>query len=491
MFPDSRHPTSGRRHPLREVARSALRICAAAALATAGAAAQEDALSRMVSADAARFLNHPEPRVRGEAALIVAAQRNPVYHEAVLRVARDPEPAARLRGLIALGLQATPGVAVVLDEALADQSRRTDDAGLCAAFAFGSLPPDHAPAPVARTLTSFLTGNWHRQSSVLQALLAGMRRHEQRLQVTALQSLRAERSNRDEGLRCAIFELLLPVDPDWTRERTLKALTDANDAERVVLLHWLADNTTPYDAELASPIERLAAHAGDSATRAAALAVLTRLRHPPAIEIAVRALRSASSEEIEQGMRSALAIGGSAMRLALERHVRDSTDPKAVAAMLRAWAAPLSTALADFCADRAQDRTTPVETRIAAATLLARGEPVRASPMLRDLFRCAADRDPRNLLAIALARGAEAPLSLDRLLPDPPDPALHPAHWQALLAAGHPEANRAMLALLESPSPDPERLVNGLAAWRRALVLGPAHLAATALPASLRSILLD
>ena len=139
----------------------------------------------------------------------MAARRDPRNHQAIVAVARDDHEAARLRGLLALGLQASPGVVNVLEEILSDLRERTSPAGLCAAYALGSLPPDHAPAVTARILTSFLDSNWKRQSGALLALLYGMSQNEQHNQVYALRDLYRQRANRNPAVRAALLELLL------------------------------------------------------------------------------------------------------------------------------------------------------------------------------------------------------------------------------------------------------------------------------------------
>ncbi|MCA8952774.1 MAG: HEAT repeat domain-containing protein, partial [Planctomycetes bacterium] len=339
--------------PLREVAHSGSRFaqpglwraaCAVllATLAAAPTSAQDDAVERLVVADAARWVRHADPIVRGEAALVLAGAANPRYHAAIVQVARDPEPEARLRGLLALGLQASPGVVTVLDELLERQGDRTETAGLCAAWALGALPPDRAPAETARVLTSFVDGNWKRQGRTLLALLAGMSRHEQPDLVTALRQLYAVRSNRDPVIRAHLLGLLLPFELA-DEKRALELLHRADWRERRIVLEWLAINPTPFDAELIAPVERIASGGARPELRAAALAVLTRLRHPPAIELAAKALRSRFPVEAQQGMHSALAIGGASMRLALDRHLRDTATPELAAAMLEAWAAPPTT----------------------------------------------------------------------------------------------------------------------------------------------------
>jgi len=306
--------------------------------------------------------------------------------------------------------------------------------------------------------------------------------------------LYTERANRNPAVRAALLELLLPNDAT-DADRAFHLLDKAGHRERLVLLHWLAGNPTTFDAKLLRPIERLAKSAPRPEIRAAALAVLTRLRHPPAIEIAAKALRSRHVVEIEQGMRSALAIGGASMRLAIEGHLRDATDPKLKAAMLRAWAAPPSSELLDHCVALATDRNLPFGLRVAAATTLSHSDSKRASPLLRDLVRSATKPADLRRLSEAIVAHAEPMPQLNRLLPDPPDVTLHPSHWRALLAASHPGAIRRLLEVLASSKSTAPELRAALAAWRQPMVTGrlPCRLSSSNrqdLPEPLRAVLL-
>ncbi|MCR9245467.1 MAG: hypothetical protein NXI31_10575 [bacterium] len=452
-------------------------------------ASQIDAVHRLVANDTARWLHHEDPIVRGEAALVVATASRVHHHRRLLEIARDRHPEARRRGLLALGFQATAGVAIELEEILASQSRRTELDGLCAAFALGSLPPEHAPGVTSRVLTSFADSNWKRQGPVLTAMLCGLARHEDHGQGAALEQLFDVRANRDPELRALLLELILATStPD--QETTLERLDQSSTAERLALLRWLASTTTKFDAALVKPIARIQRKAPQAEVRAAALAVLSRLRHPPAIELAVSALRSRHAVEVEQGMRSALSIGGSSMRLALDRHVRETESPRLKAAMLRSWAAPPTRELLDQCAKLATDREQPLELRVAAATTLSRADQRRASPVLRDLVRSTNQNDYLRTLSRTLVAHASPLPPLSRLLPEPAALTGLGGHWCALLAASHPEAMRRLLQTLANPKTETAALQTALVAWRRAMVLDQLPAGGSNLPAPLRELLL-
>jgi hypothetical protein len=455
-------------HRVREAARWAALLSAVLLCDSARTQADSDTVARLVANDAARQLSNADPVVRGEAALVLAARQNPQNHTAILAMAKDADEAAQLRGILALGLQASPGVANVLGDLLAEQAGRCKPPGIAAAFALGSLPPDHAPSVVNQLLTSFLQSSLKRQRDVMLALLQGMRQFDQSLQLTALHRLYEEESNRDPEVRAALLEVLLPIDPAFDAVRLRKILERGSDAERNTLVAWLAKNSSSADAELVTPFERLATQSNRASVRANALAMLTRMRYLPALEIAAKALRSKDPLEVSQGMRSALQIGGSSMRRALERHLCTEPDPELQAAMLRAWSAPPSAELADLCARAASERQKPQTLRTAAVLVLARSDASRAAPLLRDLFR---ETDHFEMLAelaaaVMQTEGGEAQLA--RLLHGPTDLRQHPERWRALLSAGHPEAIRQLLESLQDRRLPAADLALALRCWREA-----------------------
>jgi hypothetical protein len=447
-------------------------------------------VGRLVVADAARLLQAADPVVRGEAALLVAETSSIAFHTAIVDATADTEPACRGRAIIALGLQATPGTAVVLDELLASARDRATPEGIAAAFALGLLPPDHAPAVVSRVLTGFLRGNLRRQQEPLLALLLGMSLHDPRSQAAALRRLFDDDAMRDPQLRAQLLSLLLRTEDAFDAPKLRRLLERGATEERTTLLRWLAGNDIVGDTDLLPDIER-AARASDPAQRTAALAALTHRRHLPALELAARAMRSNDAAECGQGMRSVLAIGGASMRGALERHLLDESDPVRKAALLSNYEAPPSAALVDHVAALATDPGQPFTVRTAAAVLLARSEPERAQAILRDLFRSTTLTETLPQLAALLLRdGTVEPPSLLRLLNGPSDLCQHPDRWQALLAAEHPAAVRQLLTTLSGPGPAAGKAI-ALQAWRRARVLALPRPAVGEAPAVLRELLGD
>ncbi len=445
--------------------------------------------ARLVRAEAVLRLQHADPIVRGEAALVVAAGADASSQATIVAMTTDPEPPARLRAIVALGLLAIPASAAAFDQLLADPQSRVEPEGVAAAFALGIMPPDRAASITSRVLASFLHASWKRQREVVLALLLGMAQNDQSGQAASLRRLFDDESNRDPEVRAELLLLLLPVDRTFDGKLMRRLLERGSDEERATLLQWLATNHSAFDTEVLPNLERIAGNGLVPEQRATALAALTRMHHVPALALAARALASSHPAENAQGMRSMLSLGGATMRVALERHLREEPDPARKAALLANYDAPLSTDLADLCARLAADALQPLALRTAAATTLARSAPTRAIPLLRDLFRSTPHRSSLGSLAAALLRAEPEPPPLERLLDGPPDLRQHPERWEALLGAGHPEATRVVLLSLESSRSSVEHMAMALGVWRRCMVLGLPRSPCAATPAVLRKVL--
>jgi len=428
------------------------------------------ALDGLVGDEAKKQLQATDPVLRGEAALIVAAEAEPTNHAAILAASRDPAPEAQVRGIVALGLQASPGTATALEAILADPARRTGPAGIAAAFALGLLPPDAAASITTNVLTSFLHGSLRRQRDVLLALLLGLAKNEQRSLVAPLRRLFDDESVRDPVVRGRLLTLLLPIDPGFDTAHITKLLQRDDTEERLAVLTWLASGPGPHDDALLDDLTRVATQSQVVEERARALAVLTRMRHPPALEIAARALRSSHAVEAGQGIRSVLAIGGASMRAALDQRIRDERDPHRQAAMIASFDAPASRALVDECVQAAIDTSRPLPLRVAAAHLVTRNEPERLQPLLRDLFRASSAPALLDSLAHDIARGRDL-TPITRLLDDGGDLERQAPHWRALLAADHPEAVRQMLAAMTTKEKTSDRCRAAFVLWRQSRVL--------------------
>ena len=111
------------------------------------------------------------------------------------------------------------------------------------------------------------------------------------------------------------------------------------------------------------------------------------------------------------------------------------------------------------------------ELGLPAAELVARSEPLRAAPMLRDLFLAAYDTALLGRVARALDRVEEQPTELSKLVAEPLVLRHHGDRWRALLSAGHSEAQRQVLETLQDRDAPDTALCAALKAWRKATVL--------------------
>ncbi|MBL9079555.1 MAG: hypothetical protein JNL08_18775 [Planctomycetes bacterium] len=485
-------PEQDPRRPRRDRARhpgAAHRLGAALTLLLCGfAQAQDDGLARLVTADAARLLHSPDPLVRGEAALVVSAGGANAWHGRIAELTTDPDPAARARAIVAVGLQSAPGSPLLLADLLDEGRGHTSTDRTAAAFAVGLLAPDLAGTLTSSVLTGFLRGNLRREQDPLLALLLGLAQRDPQAHAASLLRVYDDDSLRDARIRAQLLHLLLRAGHTFDLRQLRRLLERSSADERTALLRWFADGDAVVADDLLPVVERLARQGG-AGERAAALATLTRRRHLPALEIAARAMRSSDAVECGQGLRSVLAIGGAGMRRALERHLIAEDDPVRKTALLTNFAAPPSTELLAHAAALAADGGQPFDVRTAGAVLVARSDPARAAPLLRDLFRATTRTESLPQLAALLAQGGEPP-PLEKLLHGPCDLVHHPAQWQALLAVEHPAAVRQLLATLE---PRGDAAAQGLAlqAWRRARVLSLPLPVVGEPPATLRAALGD
>jgi hypothetical protein len=452
------------------------------------APAADQPLLRLFAADAARLgATAAEPAVRGEAALVLAATGDDRHYETVLAVARDPQPAARLRGILALGYLGTPGSELVLEEILAASRTRPQPDGIVAAFALGLLPEDVAPAAVTRYLVRFLQSSFKRQRDVLLAMLAALAGRDAPAQREALHQLFDDAANRDPAVRGALLQVLGRIPDGITPERAATVLRRGSTAERGAVLRWLASQEEP-PKELLPLLTDMVAHDGDGGVRAGALAVLTRLRHLPALDLAARAIRSPDALEVAQGTRTALLLGGSAMRAAIERGFSTLPVQNQIAVMQQLGGA-MSEAFQLSTLELAADRRQPLTLRIASALALARAEVTEVAPALRALFLDARGFTDLTEIAHALQRLEAVAPELARLHcgARADELALDSERVAALLCAGHPEIARFCLDQLRHAATDAVASTSLLRAIRRAEL--PAAPGAQQLPAPLDELL--
>lgn len=454
-----------------------------------GFAHAQDRLADLVVVDSRKFLQHADPVVRGEAALVVASAPPFGVQSELLALAIDPEPAARQRALIALGLLGTPAAVQFLGNVLTDTGTRGAADGTAAAFGLGLVPSDRTTTVVTQLLSAIAQSSWKRQRDTLLALLLAMERQTQRPETSALRRLFDDDSNRDPLVRGQLLRLLLPNDPSFEDKQLRKLLDRGSDPERTALLQWLARDGRGLDGDWLAALSQLAGNGDTAELRTAALAVLTRARHLPALDLAVRALRDGTPGECAQAMRSLLAIGGAGMLRAAAPRIAQERDPARQAAMLAGFDAPLPNELASTCAKLAAETSQPWPLRSAAALALARRDGDRAAALLRDAFRGTTDDAALPALAMALRRTHEPPVDLQRLLDGGADLRPHPSRWVALLTAEHPEARRQVLAGLQAAARPEVSPLPALRAFRTALVLAAPGGRPDTVPQLLRDLL--
>jgi hypothetical protein len=464
---------------------------AAVMLASASAHGQEPArFERMIARDSARFVAHADPEVRGEAAWINAAEGGADF-EVLRTLAQSGESAARQRAILALGHVRQPRAVEFLALQLQDITHRDEADAPLWAFALGSADPELAGTAVSTLLASFLQGSYGRQRETILGLLAGLRQRPTAGPIAGLLRLFQDDSNREPEVRRLLLQLLL----QWgyrPAPRELSRLLERGDAdERLATLQWLAhepsDERATGERTTTALLSRIATTADRGSERAAALAALTRMGHLPALDLAAGSLRG-EPVEVEQALRTMLDIGGARLYATLDAHIQREAEPLRLTALLRHYEAPLSLALADLCARLAADIHRPAALRVAAGLRLAGSDAARAAPLLRDLFRQRDLATPALLpIARVLVRSPAGPPALDRLVEG--DLAAHPGHWQALLAAEHPEAQRQLLAALQAPKAATATVRAALTAFRRAQVTSRLVADAVSLPAVLRNVL--
>jgi len=425
----------------------------------------------MVAADVAQHLNSKDPEIRGEAAIVVAAAGHVAQELRLLEIANDPSPAASYRATLALGLLATPQAITYLEELLRTTAGRTSDQGVVAAFALGLVPTDRIETAVARTLTLFEHGSWKRQHDIFISLLIGMTRQPGRSEQRALAQLLENDANRAAESRALLLQLLLPITQIQDGHKLRRTLRRGSELERLAIVNWISSRTPTDNKPWLDDLIRIAKRGESPELRAAALLTLARSRHLPALEIAAQALNSSSLLECRQAIAAMMAIGGASTHGALEKHLLNERKPQRMQALLEGFLAPPSQELVEHAVSIATNTKLPVATRAAAAALIARSHKTRAAPILRDLFRIAKTPDVLTSLARTLRRVETSPTELGRLLDKPIALTQHPLRWQALLAAGHGEAQRQVLLVLQDRNSSDDDVRTTIKAWRRTMVL--------------------
>lgn len=465
----------------RLAARCALALlgAAASAFAQGGGPAAADPNADAIAAAATPFLQAPDPRVRAEAAMIVASRPSAAREARLLALAKDEAPTARHGAWLALGLAARPAGIDALASALAGAAAGSVDAAI-AAYALGLAAGPDAESAIVRACTAVERGNWKRNGPTIAALLLGMQRDDGPTATAALRALYDADDNRDDAVRALLLARLQRHDRAFDAATLLRALQRGGPAERGAALAACADaGARQLTDELLAAVAEAAKHGPTADERALALAALAEVGHLPALDLAVRAVRSGAPIEAHAGLRALRRLGGPGMLRAAAPRLVAERDAGRAEALLRAYDAPPPAELRDRCRALCAADDTPWPLRAAAAELLARAEGAAAQPTVRELFRRSRDETTLTPLARLIAADAD----LGRLLAD--DGPRDVARWAALLAADMGAARSLVLATLADARGGDAALA-ALRAYRAGCVLPPPPASA---PPALRAAL--
>lgn len=490
MVADFAHSGSAIAHLAPARALGAWLAAAALALAAGGGAQPEAEAHAEWTGRLAALLRHENALLRGEAGLALATTRDVRWHGALLSLARDRDPSARLRGILALGVLGAPGAEEFLGELLRQAPRNAPER-LVAALALGLMPDELSSPTFFRHLRRLRGGSYRRHAPELIALLAGLSTGPRPAKAGALLDLLDDAANKDPALRRLAIRLAASIPGALDRARVEALLASRDPADRCGVLEAMARGPIVLD-EVLGRVEDLARRDPIPAVRAAALDVLTRRRRLAALEIGVTALRSKDPGEAAAGVRAALALGGGAIREAIEQRIQRIARPDLERAMLAAFAAAAtpSPEFAEHCARLAADAGRDQGVRAQAALLAARAGHARAVELVRELLPRTGGGEDLRALARAAVQAAPSHTVIDALLvPDEAagDPDL-PGRLAALLAAGDRGVVAWIRKALDSPRLDAPAKAALLRGYRSAM-LGLDSEVVAVLPAPVATLL--
>lgn len=465
---------------------------AMAALAVVGcmASAQDDPrASQALLRDAERFLSHPDPRLRGEAALAIASSKDPRYLPQILAVANSNEPMARTFGLLALGYLGAPGSESTLTAAMGKPGAKADATMIAAAFALGRLPADHGSEALSQRLAAFSEASYKRQRDILLAMASGLLDRGGDDASAALDRLAKDAALRDPAAKAAVLTAL--VTP--TRALDLRlfepSLTASAPEVRIAALHAF-ELHEQAGRERVAGIARIANSDADPAVRAAALRCLSQLRHAPALDLAQKAIRSAHPGEAEQGVATILRLGGEPARRNLERQFPYLSAP-AQRTILAATTSPVGSDFLAACQETALDARRDLTTRAFAMAALARTGQHVPSHTLAEVFASKSSHAARTALATAFGSESHAVTMLAAcVLPCTPANAQDVASMLATLLAADAQGARRKCAEALQSEMGVESNLAALRALRRTALPPLTAEAQRFVPDSLRPILI-
>jgi len=426
----------------------------------------------------AKLLDHPDPVVRGEAALCLAIDARPESSAGIRQTARDTALGARMRGLIALAVAELPGAEVELARVLDDAEPDAPEAW-AAAFALARLP-DSRPNPALDAITARIDGGSRkRHRDLVRALLAGLADSPHPSRRLMVRGILEEFRGRDPDVE-ALAILALARMPALTSEDVADALA-SRDARvrRVVLAEIAAGRYTPTADETAR-IRRMVERDRDALVRATALDALVAQRSTAAAEVIDDAVQAKPPAIAAAGLRAALTLGSLDARDNLAEMVERETDRTRRAALLGSWTGAVPKTLLDRAFRDACDSRNSIAHRIAAARIVAEAGQARIVPVLRGLAEAADSSDQLTAVYEALDL-----LGDDRDLPPLP-PAGH--RLEALLRAERAGALDTCRQWLEDERVAPATKADLLSALRRVHGQSAPDAVVAALPAELRAI---
>ncbi|MBI5853403.1 MAG: HEAT repeat domain-containing protein [Planctomycetes bacterium] len=436
------------------------------------------------------LLADDDPTLRGEAALIAAAQRAPGARDAIRKLLADRDESVRARAILALGILAAAGADAELGPRLADREA-PPIVRHAAAYALGCLPDDQPAPSIDRYLDRAEGGSRRRHRDTLAALLAGLLRTPHSLRLAQVESLLHDASLKDPGLLVLALRAQRHCggtldDADFDRMIAIRDTT-----LRVAAIESVAFAPTAADPEVLAVIRGLADRDADPKVRAAVIAALAAHGRDAAMHTLLReALASDDVRQVEAATRALASFDDDAARAAVSDRVRSTSDIVVQRAILRGWrGTPTTAILAAARAFGARPDASAADQALGLRVLAAAHEadartravdfarhgtdPALVADALAELVALDRDADLRAALAVD-AEGAFVRL---------------PVHIEALGRVDRALASALADRALADPAASAATRRGLVTAWRRALWSPPPVEVLAALPEDLAALL--
>lgn len=475
-------------------------LALAAVAAAPGVARAQDAAPGGLFA----LLADRDPQVRGEAALILAAQGREGAREAIRPLFEDRDTGVRTRALIAYGILAADGADAELGKRLLDREA-PESVRVAAAFALGCLP-DSQPSPsIDRYLGRAEGGSRRRHRDTLIALLAGLQRapHPQRL--AQIDALLHDASLKDPAVLGLALAAQRRAGGSPGTDELVRLLALRETTIRIAAIEAVAASQ-PVSERIVESMRELADRDDDPAVRAAALLALAahetgaapasgsdpaRGALPRSTQTLARlALASDDVRLVEAATHVLCGDTGSDGRAAASARARGSSDLVIQRAVLRGWQGTPTAALIEVARRFGARPDASAADRGLALRTLASARERDATALARATLHAS---DDAELVADALAqlRAMDQDLDLDAELAPlvaTPGPLL-PVRIQALGRIDLPLASRFAERALGLAEPGSDERRELLTAWRRALWPPPPSQVLAVLPQELAALL--